>query len=458
MTDKGREPEGRIPYDLEAEKSLLSAIFQDPVLFDRAGSSLSPECFFSTAHREIFDAMRRLSSGNREISRMSVVEELKRSEKLDAVGGVGVVAEMVGYVGTTASFEFLLASVRNRAVQRKLVEGFQGIVREGMTDRADVDELLRAAERKVFELVQERPSDAAHPLEEILAEVQKDIVHRLETGEAVLGIQSGFADLDEKTSGFQKGNLIIVAARPSMGKTALALNIGQHAATRLGKHVVVFSLEMSRHELALRLLATESGIDSKRLREGRLTQRETDEFFEAFARLSRTPMVVDDTAAISIFDIRTRARRLKREGKCDMIILDYLQLAKGTVGTRDDKSRQEEIAEVSRMLKAIAKELEIPVIALSQLNRSLEARKDKRPLLSDLRESGSIEQDADVILFIYRDEYYEKNSKDKGVAELIIGKQRNGPTGTVKVGFQPHLTRFVTLQRSDMDLSPGFDS
>jgi len=371
---------------------------------------------------------------------------------------VGVVADMVGYVGTTASVDFLLASVKNRAVQRKLVEGFQGIVREGMSDRADVDELLRTAERKVFELVQERPVEAAHSLEEILCDVRKDIQHRLETGEAVLGIQSGFSDLDEMTSGFQKGNLIIIAARPSMGKTALALNIGQYAATRLGKQVVVFSLEMSRHELALRLLAMESGIDSKRLREGRLTQRETDEFFEALTRLSRTPMVVDDTAAISIFDIRTRARHLHREGKCDLIILDYLQLAKGTVGGRDDRSRQEEIAEVSRMLKAIAKELEVPVIALSQLNRSLEARKDKRPLPSDLRESGSIEQDADVIMFIYRDEYYEKNSKDKGIAELILGKQRNGPTGTVKVGWQPNLTRFVNLQRSNMDMSPGFDS
>ncbi|MBM4354668.1 MAG: replicative DNA helicase [Deltaproteobacteria bacterium] len=458
MTDKGREPEGRIPFDLEAEKSLLSAIFQDALLFDRAGSRLGPDDFFSTAHREIFDAMRRLSSGNREISLMSVVDELKRADKLDAVGGVGVVGDMVGYVGTTASFDFLLGSVKNRAIQRKLVEGFQGIVREGMSDRADIDELLHNAERKVFELVQQRPVEAAHPLEEILSEVHTDILRRLETGEAVLGIQSGFSDLDEMTSGFQKGNLIIIAARPSMGKTALALNIGQHAATRLGKKVVIFSLEMSRHELALRLLATESGVDSKRLREGRLTQRETEAFFDAYARLSRTPMVVDDSAAISIFDIRTRARRLRREDKCDLIILDYLQLAKGSTGGRDDKSRQEEIAEVSRMLKAIAKELEVPVIALSQLNRSLEARKDKRPLLSDLRESGSIEQDADVILFIYRDEYYEKNSKDKGIAELLIGKQRNGPTGVVKVGFQPNLTRFVPLQRSDLDLSPGFDA
>ncbi len=447
----------RIPHDVDAEKGVLSTIFFDPNTYDSVAVKLRPDDFFSTANREVFDAMGELSATSTVISRTSVAEYLRREGRLEAVGGISYLTDLVDYEGTPAALEYTVTAVKKQALKRKLLESAQAIVQDSMTPQTDVEVLLEEAERRISELIQDRPHEAAVQLEEIITEVYRDVRNRIETGETLLGVNTGFTELDEMTSGFHKGNLVILAARPSMGKTALSLNIATNAAQKYGKAVVYFSLEMSREELGFRLLSTEAGIDGKRLRKGQITKREMGDFLDAVKKLSKTPIVVDDSPAISVAEFRNRSRKLKKEGRCDFIMVDYLQLMRGSA-SKANASREQEISEISRTLKAIAKELEVPVLALSQLNRSVESRvgKDggKRPQLSDLRESGAIEQDADVIIFIYRDEYYNKDSDQKGMAEIIIGKQRNGPTGTVKVAFQPDFARFVNLQASSDDLSP----
>jgi len=442
----------RIPHDIDAEKSILSGIFYNPSLYDSVAVRLLPEDLFSTANREVYRAMGELSARSEVISRLSVAEELRREERLDSVGGLSYLTDLQEYDGTTATLEFTVDMVKKRALKRKLIEAAQAIVQDSMSSQTDVDILLEEAEQRMTDLIQERPNESAVDIERIVQEVFADVRARIKSGNTILGINSGFNELDEMTSGFHNGNLIILAARPSMGKTALALNIAANASLKGDKAVVVFSLEMSRQELGYRLISSESGVDGKRLRKGMMTAPETERLLEAVKRLSKARITVDDTPAITISDFRNRARRLKKEDRCDLILIDYLQLVRGS-SRRSSDSREQEIAEISRTFKAIAKELEVPVLALSQLNRALEGRADKRPLLSDLRESGAIEQDADVIMFIYRDDYYNKKSEDKGVAEIIVGKQRNGPTGTAKVAFQADFARFVNLQMGSDEFS-----
>jgi replicative DNA helicase len=442
MNDRPQPMRPEVPSDVEGEKSILATIFHSPDSFDTVMERIAPDDFFSGVNRQIYELMIALAVENTVISKHSVAERLKQEGLLEAVGGVSYLSDLSEFQATAAGLEFTVDNVRSKGVQRKLVHLAEGIVQDGMGGRVRVDELLQSADKGLTDLLQERYARTSLKLGEIITEVYKDIKERMTSGESTLGIKTGFVDLDEKMSGMHNSNLIIVAARPSMGKTALALNIASNAALKHEANVVVFSLEMSKQELAFRLLASEAQIDAKRLREGRVTPREMDSFTQGVQRLTGAKIVVDDTPALNILEMRARARRLHKEGLCDVIIIDYLQMIHGTGNTQ---SREQEIAEISRMLKAIAKELNVPVVALSQLNRGLESRQNKRPLLSDLRESGAIEQDADVIIFIYRDEYYDKQSKDKGIAELIIGKQRNGPVGTVKVGFRPDLTRFANL-------------
>jgi len=453
MRGRDSELEQRIPHDIEAEKSVLSSIFFEPSVFDRVAVKLLAEDFFSNSNREVFLAMEELSVENTVISRISVAGQLRAANKLEAVGGLAYLGDLMEYEGTSAGLDFAVDVVKRQALKRKLIAAAQDIVQDGLGSQTDVDVLLAEAEQKMSDLAQEMPREQAVDLQTIVESVYRDVRTRVETGDTILGVNTGFTELDEMTSGFHKGNLVILAARPSMGKTALALNIATSAALKYDKSVVLFSLEMSWEELGFRLISTEAGIDGKRLRKGQITRRETEDFLGAVKRLSRARITVDDSPALSVNEFRNRARRLKKEGKCDLILVDYLQLMRGS-GRRSADSREQEIAEISRAFKAIAKELEVPVLALSQLNRALEGRKDKRPLLSDLRESGAIEQDADVIIFIYRDEYYNKESRDKGMAELIIGKQRNGPVGTVRVAFQPDFARFVNLQYTSDELSP----
>lgn len=450
MTSSSQGTRPEIPSDVEGEKSILATIFHRPDCFDTVMERLGPDDFFSGANRQIYALMRALSVEGTMISKHSMAERLKLEGLLESVGGLSYLSDLSQFQSSAAGLEFAVDSVKSKGVQRKLVHLAEGIFQDGMSGRTAVDELLKNADLGLSQLIQERYVRSSMKLGDIINEVYNDIKERMTSGESVLGIRTGFGDLDEKMSGMHKANLIIVAARPSMGKTALALNIASNAALKHGANVVVFSLEMSKQELVFRLLASEAQIDAKRLRAGDVRSHEMDSFTQAISRLTGASMTVDDTPALNILEMRARARRLKKEGLCDVIIVDYLQMIHGTGNTQ---SREQEIAEISRMLKAIAKELDVPVVALSQLNRGLESRQNKRPLLSDLRESGAIEQDADVIIFIYRDEYYDPNSKDKGVAELIIGKQRNGPVGTVKVGFRPDLTRFATLAMDHDNIS-----
>jgi replicative DNA helicase len=436
----GQAPQ--IPSDVGAEKSILATVFFSPDVFDTVMSRVTVEDFFSNANREVFAAMHALHVEGKVISRHSVADGLQRAGLLESVGGLAYLSDLADYQSSPAALEYLLGTVKDKALQRRLVDLARGLMEEGLSARSSVEELLSDADARLSSLLQEKYQPTYYRMPDIVEDVYKEIQARLKSGDSVLGIKTGFVDLDDRMSGLHKSNLIILAARPSMGKTALALNIASNVALQGKKNVVIFSLEMSRHELALRMLACEARVDARRVHEGRLGGGEMTLFIEAFKRMLHASIIVDDTPALTILDLRARARRLKKEGLCDLILVDYLQMIRGS-GRTD--SREQEISEISRMLKAIAKELEVPVVALSQLNRTLEARKDKRPQLSDLRESGAIEQDADVIVFIYRDEYYVKNSTDKGKAELIIGKQRSGPIGTVKVQFTPAFTRFDNL-------------
>jgi len=433
----------QLPCDLEGEKSILATVFYSPDVFDTVIDRVGLEDFFSNANREIFKVMLDLTKAGTVISRQSVMHQLEKAGLLEAVGGVAYLGDLRDYQTSAAALEYTLESVKNRALQRRLVELAQGIVHDGLSPRSSVEELLKDADRSLAGLLQEKYSRSSQKISDIITDVYEDIKQRMTSDETILGIQTGFVDLDEQLSGLRKANLVIVAARPSMGKTALALNMAANAALRYSANVVVFSLEMAKEELAFRLLASESRIDARRLRVGRITQGEMESFTEGIRRLSGSSIVVDDTPALGILELRARARRLHKEGLCDVIFVDYLQMLRGTGSAQ---SREQEIAEISRMLKAVAMELRIPVVALSQLNRGLENRENKRPRLSDLRESGAIEQDADVIVFIYRDDYYTEKSEDKGIAELIVGKQRNGPVGTVKVAFLPQWTRFENLK------------
>ena len=433
----------QLPCDLEGEKSILATVFYTPDVFDTVIDRLGLEDFFSNANREIFKVMLDLTRDGTVLSRQSVAHALEKAGLLEAVGGVAYLGDLRDYQSSAAALEYTLENVKNRALQRRLVELAQGIVHDGLSPRSSVEELLKDADRDLAGLLQEKYSRSSQKISDIITDVYEDIKQRMTSDETILGIQTGFVDLDEQLSGLRKANLIIVAARPSMGKTALALNMAANAALRYSANVVVFSLEMAKEELAFRLLASESRIDARRLRVGRITQGEMESFTEGIRRLSGSNIVVDDTPALGILELRARARRLHKEGLCDVIFVDYLQMLRGSGSAQ---SREQEIAEISRMLKAVAMELRIPVIALSQLNRGLENRENKRPRLSDLRESGAIEQDADVIVFIYRDDYYTETSEDKGIAELIVGKQRNGPVGSVMVAFLPQWTRFENLK------------
>ena len=445
MNDNPNRPDQRVPNDIEGERAILASVLMKPEHIDVAMEQLAPADFFSPANRMIFEALCELSKQGEVLTHKSLAETLRKEGNLEAVGGLTYLTELSGYETSAGGVEFTVRTVKGRSLQRRLVELGQRVALSGLSEQADIEELFKGTEKELFELMGQKFKPTYEMVGDVVRRVYKEIKERMDTGESVYGVRSGFRDLDDKMSGFRKGNLIILAARPAMGQTALALNIAANAALRHNHAVVLFSLEMSKEELAHRLLASESRIDSTRLREGRLSGSDMTEFLNAVKPYLEAKIVVDDTPALSVFEMRARCRRLKKEGKCDLILIDYLQLARGGTNT---PSREQEISEISRMLKAIAKELDVPVIALSQLNRGVESRSgdNKRPQLSDLRESGAIEQDADVVLFIYRDEYYNPNTKDKGIAEIIIGKQRSGPTGTVKLAFIPHLTRFENLQ------------
>ncbi len=431
------------PQDLEAERSVLGGVLlTNEALFDIV-EIVKVDDYYREPHRKIFAAMQDLSIRNEPIDVITLGDELRRKGELEAIGGPAYLASLDASVPATANLSRYAKIVRDKALARRLIEAAHTIAREGYDQIGSVDDLLDSAEQKIFDVTEKKQSSNFVLLGPTVKKVFQNLEALYEKQADITGVPTGFAALDQMTSGFQPGDLIIVAGRPSMGKTSLVMNMAGHVAIEQHLPVAVFSLEMSVDSLTARLFASEARVDGQRLRTGKLLDSDWPKLARAADRLFRAPMYIDDTAGISALDMRAKCRRLKaKHSNLSLIVVDYLQLMRGR---SDNDNREQELSDISRSLKALAKEIGVPVIALSQLNRSLERREDKRPQLSDLRESGAIEQDADIICFIYRDEVYNKESADKGVAEIIIGKQRNGPTGTARVAFLRDYTRFENL-------------
>lgn len=429
------------PQNLEAEESVLGGVLIDNSALDRALELVEPDDFYREAHRKIMRAMLGLHERNEPVDLVTLSDELRRRGDLQDVGGSPYLVELAEKVPTAANVAHYARIVRERAVLRSLIETSTEIVTQAYQGRKDVDSFLDEAEHKIFALSERKVKRAFYRLKDLVFESFHTIERLYDRREVVTGVPTGFRDLDSMTSGLQKGDLIIVAGRPSMGKTAFALNIGQHAALQGNTGVAVFSLEMSKEQLALRLLCSEARVNMTKLRQGFTGDRDLQALAKAAGRLNDAPIYIDDTPAISLLEMRAKARRLKRDedAKLGLIVVDYLQLMRGSPGA---DGREQEIASISRGLKALAKELAVPVVALSQLNRQVEQRSgEKKPQMADLRESGAIEQDADVILFLFRPWVYDKAAEERA-AEVIIGKQRNGPIGTVDVTFMSEFTRF----------------
>ena len=437
------------PQNLEAEQSLLGAVLLENEALSKALEIIKTNDFYRESHRQIFQAMLDLYEKNEPADLITVTEVLKRKNKLDEVGGASYLADLLEKIPTAANIEYYARIIQQKSILRNLINSATEIVSKATNAQENVEDILDFSEKCIFEIAENEIKTSFHPLKIILKSTFKDIERLYEKKQLLTGIPSGFVDLDAKTSGFQPSDLIIIAGRPSMGKTAFALNVAQHAAQESQIPIALFSLEMSKEQLALRLLCSEARVDNHRLRTGNIAENDWGKLSMAAGKLADSQLWIDDTPGITMFEMRAKARRLKANQGLGMIIVDYLQLMAGTKNRSD--SREQEISEISRSLKALAKELHVPVIALSQLNRKVEDRTDKRPHMADLRESGAIEQDADVILFIYRDEVYHPDSEEtKGKAEVIIGKQRNGPTGEVQLAFINEYTRFENYSYREM--------
>lgn len=432
------------PQNLDAEQSVLGAMLIDKEAVLRATEIVRPQDFYRDAHRHVFEAMLNLSERSEAVDLITVTEELRQLGFLDQVGGAAYIAGLASAVPTAANIEYYAHIVEEKALLRTLINISTRIAAMGYEGSEEIDALLDRAEQMIFELTQRKASDGFAAIKDILVETFNRIEDLFINKGQATGVSSGFVDLDRLTSGFQSSDLIIVAARPSMGKTALCTNFCQNAAIRGNLPVAIFSLEMSKDQLVQRMLCGEALVDQQKVRTGQLEEADWQKLSLASAPLSRAPIFIDDTPGISVMEMRAKARRLKAEKGLSLIVIDYLQLM---TSTRKIENRQQEISEISRSLKGLARELKVPVIALSQLSRAVEQRADKKPMMSDLRESGSLEQDADLVMFIYRDEYYNPESDKRGIAEVIIAKQRNGPVGSVELGFLKEFTKFVNLDR-----------
>jgi len=435
--------------------SVLGGVLLENEALNKALEILRPEDFYREAHRKIFSALIDLSDKGEPADLVTLTAALQSKGDLEAVGGSAYLATLVDYVPTAANIAYYCRMVKDKAVSRRLIQVATEIATRGY-DGGDVEADLDWAEKSIFEIAGSKAKPSYFSTREIMKDTFKTIEKLYDRKELITGVPTGFNDLDLMTAGLQGGDLVIIAARPSMGKTAFCLNIVEHAALRAAKPVpsIVFSLEMGKEQLVQRLLCSVSRVDASRLRTGHLGESDWPKLTNGAGLLSEAPIFIDDTPSISVLELRAKARRLKAEHDLGLVVVDYLQLMQG----RNAESRQQEISEISRSLKALAKELHVPVVALSQLNRSLESRTDKRPMMADLRESGAIEQDADVIMFIYRDAVYceackrRDNSCDKGHdkdAEVIIGKQRNGPIGSVHLTFRGEFTRFENQSKRD---------
>lgn len=429
------------PQNLEAEQSILGAILIDNDALPKALEILDPEDFYKLSHRKIFYAMTELFDRNEAIDLITLTDFLRKKDELEAVGGISYLSSLVNMIPTAANIKYHSHIVRERALLRGLLRSATEIASKVYEDNLDAEDLVDYAEKSIFDISDKRIKASFVTLKEVIKDSFEMIEHLYDKKETITGVPSGFRDLDDLTTGFQKGDLIIVGGRPSMGKTAFALNIAQHVGLELKEPIAIFSLEMAKEQLAFRILCAEAMVNSNSIRKGFIKKEDWHRLTSAASNLTGAPIFIDDSSGISVLELRAKARRLKMEHGLSLVIVDYLQLMRGKGSF---ERREQEISDISRSLKGLAKELSVPVIAVSQLNRSVEQRRPPTPILADLRESGAIEQDADVILFLYREEIYNKESK-KGHAEVIIAKQRNGPIGTVNLTFISNCTRFMNM-------------
>ncbi|SPF32464.1 Replicative DNA helicase [Candidatus Desulfosporosinus infrequens] len=437
------------PQNLEAEQAVIGAMMLEPEAGSSVFEMLQPEDFYRDNHRLIFSAIRDLFEKGDPIDLVSVAEILRQQGRLEQVGGISTISEIARSVPSAANVEYYAKLVTEKALLRQLIRATSSILERGYEPGEEARGLLEEAEKLILDLSRRRVKDGFSFIRDVLLETFEKIEYLYANKGNLTGVPTFFTELDRMTSGWQPSDLVIIAGRPSMGKTAMVLNMAQNAAVRAKVPVAIFSLEMSKEQLVQRMLCGEAMVDQQRVRTGELLDTDWPKLTRAVGPLSDAPIFIDDTVGISLAELRSKARRLKMEHNLGMIVIDYLQLL--SVGKKTE-SRQQEVAQISRTLKGLARELKVPVIALSQLNRGVEQRQDKRPIMSDLLESGAIEADADVISFIYRDEYYNHDSEKKGIAELIIAKHRNGPVGTVELGFLKEFTKFVNLERQHQTL------
>ena len=437
------------PHDVEAEQAIIGSMLTDRDAVISAIEILRPDDFYREDNKTIYEAILNLYNRSEPIDIITVRAELEAMGKIDNVGGLEYLAELPEKVPTTANAMKYIKIVEEKSSLRKLIKTANEIIELGFNPTEDVDDIMEGAEKKIFNIMQDKEQKGYSPLKDVLVESFTKLEELYNRKQHITGVPSGFTDLDFKTAGFHGSELILIAARPAMGKTAFALNIATNAALRAKVPVAVFSLEMSKEQLVNRILCSESMVDSNKIRTGKLEENDWTKLAETIGPLSEAEMYIDDTPGINIMEIRAKCRKLKIEKNIGLVVIDYLQLIQGT--GRRGGSREQEISEISRSLKILAKELDVPVIALSQLSRAAEQRPDHRPMLSDLRESGAIEQDADIVMFLYRDDYYNPDTEKKGVAEVIIAKHRGGSTGTIELVWLGSYTKFVNIAK-------GYDS
>lgn len=433
-----------LPHSVEAEQSVIGSMIMDREAIVAASEILTSEDFYNKQYGVLFDTMIELNDEGSPVDLVTLQNRLKEKDVPPEVSSLEFVRELITAVPTSANIKYYATIVSEKSVLRKLIRLNEEISNTCYAGKESLEFILEDTEKRVFQLVQKRSSGEFVPIRQVVMNAMDKIEKAARNKGSVTGIATGFTDLDYRTAGMQPSDLVLIAARPSMGKTAFALNIAQHVAFKLHQTVAIFSLEMSKEQLVNRMFSLESNVDAQKLRTGLLNDQEWERLIESAGVIGKSNLIIDDTPGISISELRSKCRKYKLEHNLSMIMIDYLQLMTGS-GRSD--SRQQEISDISRSLKAVARELNVPVIALSQLSRAVEQRPDHRPMLSDLRESGAIEQDADVVMFIYRDDYYNHDTDKKGVSEIIIAKQRNGPIGTVELAWLPEYTKFANLER-----------
>ena len=440
------EVKGRVmPHSIEAEQSVIGAMLMDADAIDIASEILREEDFYARQYGVLYSTIMEMHAKGAAVDPVTLQTRLREKDLPPEIYGTGAILELIEQVPTSANIRSYAGIVAEKALLRRMIRANEEIAGACYTQKEDIDEIINQAEKRIFEISQKRDAEGFVPIRQIVLNAIEKIEYASHIKGNVTGLSTGFTDLDNRTAGLQPSDLILIAARPSMGKTALVLNIAQHIVLKENRCAAIFSLEMSKEQLTNRLFSMESHVDAQKIRTGDLTEQEWADLIESAGNIGESKLIIDDTPAITVQQMRTKCRKYKMEFGLEIVIIDYLQLMSGS--GKSGESRQQEISDISRSLKALARELGVPVVALSQLSRAVESRPNHRPMLSDLRESGAIEQDADVVMFIYRDDYYNPDSEKKGIAEIIIAKQRNGPIGTVELSWQPALTKFANLAR-----------